>query len=324
MNTVRIALLSNPRSTGNIAQLPRIREYCAEHPDIFHYEVDEVAQIGNALKMIARIKPTILVINGGDGTVQAALTEVHNGGHFVDGAPPLAVLPSGKTNLIALDLGAEGDPIAALEKLTKIASCDLSPHLVARELIALRRGGDDQLPVIGMFLGGAGLADIMLYCRHKLYPTGLPNSICHVLTAGAVLMQNIFGVRGNYLPPAPSEMGIGLQANQRLNGRFSLLLVTTLEKLLLSSDLEGQGKGGLKVIVVEEKRFTLLRAITASLRGKLGKKHLDGVHVTETDEVSIEGGQSPVILDGEMFSASEGRPIVLRKAQPLSFVKIAA
>ncbi|MBB3763126.1 diacylglycerol/lipid kinase family protein [Sphingomicrobium lutaoense] len=324
MEHVRIALLSNPRSTGNIAQLPRIREYCAEHPDIFHYEVDEVAQIGNALKMIARIKPTILVINGGDGTVQAALTEVHNGGHFADGAPPLAVLPSGKTNLIALDLGAEGDPIAALEKLTEIAARDLSPHLVAKELIALRHGGDDQLPVIGMFLGGAGLADIMLYCRHKLYPTGLPNGICHVLTAIAVLFQNIFGMRGSYLPPAPSEMGIGIDRERRLTGRFSLLLVTTLDKLLLSRDLEGNGKGGLKVIAVEEKRFTLLRAIAASLRGKLGKKPLDGVHVTESDEVSIEGGMSPVILDGEMFSASEGRPILLRKAQPLSFVKIAA
>ena len=35
----RIALLSNPKSTGNIAQLPRIREYCDSHPDVFHYEV---------------------------------------------------------------------------------------------------------------------------------------------------------------------------------------------------------------------------------------------------------------------------------------------
>jgi len=36
---VRIALLSNPKSTGNLAQLPQIREYCDAHPDIFHYEV---------------------------------------------------------------------------------------------------------------------------------------------------------------------------------------------------------------------------------------------------------------------------------------------
>ena len=28
-----------------------------------------------------------------------------------------------------------------------------------------------------MFLGGAGLADIMLYCRDKIYPLGLPNGL---------------------------------------------------------------------------------------------------------------------------------------------------
>src|SRR6476646_8165915 len=90
----RIALLSNPKSTGNIAQLPRIRAYCAEHPDIFHYEVEHVDQIGEAMKSIARIRPRVLAINGGDGTVQAALTEITNGQHFGDAPPPVAVLPS--------------------------------------------------------------------------------------------------------------------------------------------------------------------------------------------------------------------------------------
>ena len=86
MNRPRIALLSNPKSTGNLAQLPRIRAFCADHPDIFHYEVEHAHQVGEALKTIARIHPKILVINGGDGTVQAALTEIHNGGHFADAA----------------------------------------------------------------------------------------------------------------------------------------------------------------------------------------------------------------------------------------------
>ena len=67
------------------------------------------------------MRPKVLVINGGDGTVQAALTEIYNGGHFGDAPPPVAVLPSGKTNLIALDLGARGDPIEALERLIELA-----------------------------------------------------------------------------------------------------------------------------------------------------------------------------------------------------------
>src|SRR5690349_16443675 len=69
----RIALLSNPKSTGNIAQLPQIREYCDSHPDVFHYEVEQANQIGDAMRIIARVEPKVLVINGGDGTVQAAL-----------------------------------------------------------------------------------------------------------------------------------------------------------------------------------------------------------------------------------------------------------
>src|SRR6185503_13222917 len=158
MSRPRIALLSNPKSTGNIAQLSRIREYCADHPDIFHYEVERAEQIGDGMRTIARVRPKMLIINGGDGTVQAALTEIHNGGHFEDEPPPVAVLPNGKTNLIAIDLGARGDPIEALERLIELARTDLKPHTVHRELIALRHGEGEGRPVIGMFLGGAGLA----------------------------------------------------------------------------------------------------------------------------------------------------------------------
>src|SRR5689334_14002996 len=178
---VRIALLSNPKSTGNVAQLPRIREYCADHPDVFHYEVEHASQIGEAMRVIAQVRPKVLAINGGDGTVQRALTELHNGGHFGDNPPPVAVLPSGKTNLIAIDLGAKGDPIAALVRLIEVAQGDLTPYVVARELIALRHGEELDQPVIGMFLGGAGLAETMLYCRDKIYPLGLPNSVAHVI-----------------------------------------------------------------------------------------------------------------------------------------------
>ena len=75
------------KSTGNLAQLSRIREYCADHPDIFHYEVEHAYQIGEAMKLIARVRPKMLAINGGDGTVQAALTEIYNGSHS-DGRRP--------------------------------------------------------------------------------------------------------------------------------------------------------------------------------------------------------------------------------------------
>jgi hypothetical protein len=322
---VRIALLSNPKSTGNIAQLPRIREYCAEHPDVFHYEVEDASQIGEAMKSIARIRPRVLAINGGDGTVQAALTELYNGGHFGDSPPPVAVLPSGKTNLIALDLGARGDPVESLEQLIRLArGDDLARYTVARELIALRHGEDDR-PVIGMFLGGAGLADTMLYCRDKIYPLGLPNGIAHGITAFALLMKLLLRIKTSFLPPDPEPLSVSLhEEGNRISGRFSLLAVTTLEKLLLSSQLGGRREGVLKLLAVEERPSSIIRGLFASLAGKLGREKVRGVHFEEAGEITIHGDNSNVILDGETFRALAGSPINLRLAQPLSFVKLAA
>jgi hypothetical protein len=326
MRRPRIALLSNPKSTGNLAQLPRIREYCDEHPDVFHYEVEQASQIGEAMKVIARVRPKVLAINGGDGTVQAALTELHNGGHFGDAPPPVAVLPSGKTNLIALDLGARGDPIDALERLIELARTDdLAPYTVARELIALRREEGDERPVIGMFLGGAGLADTMLYCRDKIYPLGLPNGIAHGITAFALLAKMFLRTKASFLPPDPQPLKVSMRDRENtLSGRFSLLAVTTLEKLLLSSDLGAKREGTLKLLAVEERPMSLIRGLAASIAGKLGRKPVRGVHFEEADEITIEGDRSNVILDGETFQAENGRPIYLRPAQPLAFVKLAA
>jgi len=304
--------------------LPLIRAFCAEHPDIFHYEVEAADQIGEAMRTIARIEPAVLAINGGDGTVQAVLTELHNGGHFGAAAPPVAVLPSGKTNLIALDLGAQGDPVEALDRLLVIARADLAPHLVAREMISLSGGETGITPVIGMFLGGAGLADIMLYCRERVYPLGLPNSISHFITAVAVVLHQVFGLRASFLPPEPGMLSVQVRREGAITGRFAFLFVTTLEKLLLSSELSSGGRGPLKFVAVEQRPVSMLRAFFASLVGRLGRTKLAGVHVEEADEIAIEGDSSQVILDGETFRAGVGKPILLRPAQPLSFVRIAA
>ena len=311
----RIALISNPKSTGNLAQLPRIRAFCAEHPDIFHYEVEEADQIGDALKTIARVEPKMLVINGGDGTVQAALTELTNGRHFGDTPPPVAVLPNGKTNLIALDLGARGDPVEALERLLEFAQNDLAPHLVARELIALRYGAGESIPVIGMFLGGAGLADTMLYCRNKIYPLGLPNGLSHVADrdrgdAAAVVQAR----RALPAAQARSPLRISVRRDGHISGRFSVLAVTTLEKI--AAVRANFGRRGRRAAQVPRRRAAVelgaAGLIAASLAGRLGRSKLSGVHIEEADEISIEGDSSDVILDGEMFRAEIGRPIFLK------------
>ena len=266
-----VALLSNPRSTGNQSLLPQVRSFCARHDDIFHYEVEHVDQIGAALKTIARVKPKVLVVNGGDGTVQAALTELYHGGHFGDHPPPVAVLPNGKTNLIAHDLGADGDPIVALERVLELARTDMVPHIVSRELISLSDGTAAARPVLGMFLGGAGLAETMLYCRHNIYPLGLPNWMAHGLTLILGLLGVLIGRRAGFLPMPPPPITVSVTKSGVLQGRFAFLMVTTLQRLLFSSNLPGAGPssgGAMQLLVIERSFPALMRALVASFRGR--------------------------------------------------------
>jgi diacylglycerol kinase family enzyme len=322
----RVALLSNPRSTGNRSLLPRVRSFCAEQKDIFHYEVEHVDQIGEALRTIARVKPKVLVINGGDGTVQATLTELFHGGHFGADVPPVAVLPNGKTNLIALDLGAEGDPIDALKRVLEIARSDIAPHIVSRELISLTDGSTSGRPVLGMFLGGAGLADTILYCRHHIYPLGLPNPIAHAIALLLGLVSILVTRRVRFLPMRPGRIKVSVLRHGELHGQFALLMVTTLQRLLFKSHMPGAGprSGAMQLLVIERSFWAMLGALVAALRGKLGGTSLRGVHLERGDEIRIEGDHSNVILDGEMFEANRGQPIVLKHTAPVPFLRLAA
>ena len=78
------------------------------------------------------------------------------------------------------------------------------------------------------------------------------------------------------------------------------------------------------MLAIEAEPETVMGAVFAKIVGKLGRAAVPGVHFQEANEITIEGEDSNVILDGEMFRAVRGNPIHLRTAQPLSFVKLAA
>ncbi len=284
-----------------------------------------MGQIAKALEMIARVKPKVLVINGGDGTVQSALTELYHGGHFEGTPPPVAVLPNGKTNLIALDLGAEGTALEALERIVEVAKGDLTDHIVVRELIALSDGTEGARPVLGMFLGGAGLAETILYCRHKIYPLGLPNGLSHFLTAVAVMFSAIFGLKAGFLPERAKPVSISFIRKGELQGIFSVLIVTTLEKLLLGGrTAEMTKRGQMKFMAVDQRPWAMIRVIFESVFGRLGRHTVEGIHIQQGDLIRIDSVKSSVVLDGEVFEANSNAPIILRSTPPVPFLRLAA
>jgi hypothetical protein len=164
----------------------------------------------------------------------------------------------------------------------------------------------------------------MLYCRHKIYPLGLPNSVSHGLTFLAYVAQLVLKLKASFLPAAATTTELVMPKHDRISGRFAFLAVTTLNKMLLSNTMGGEGTGPLKVLAIEERATSVFRALLAGLTGGYKGKKMRGVHFEEVDEITIGGEGSHLILDGETFCADAGNPIQLRPAPPLSFVKLAA
>jgi hypothetical protein len=79
----------------------------------------------------------------------------------------------------------------------------------------------------------------------------------------------------------------------------------------------------MQLLIIERSVWALLRALVAAVRGKLGGSDLAGVHLERGDEIRIEGDCSNVILDGELFTATHGAPIVLRPTAPIPFLRLA-
>ena len=70
----KIGLISNPKSQRNRRGLQEIRQILAGAPEIVHVATDASAELDEVLADFAARGLDLLLINGGDGTVQTLLT----------------------------------------------------------------------------------------------------------------------------------------------------------------------------------------------------------------------------------------------------------
>jgi hypothetical protein len=140
-----------------------------------------------------------------------------------------------------------------------------------------------------------------------------------------VIFSTFVGVKASFLPERSKPVSISFIRNGELQGTFAVLIVTTLEKLLLGGQAGNSKQRGLmKFLAVDQAPMAMLKMMAASLRGKLGQTAMTGVHFQQGDVIRIDSEQSSVVLDGEVFEAYLGNPIVLRSTPPVPFLKLAA
>jgi len=113
----QIGVPINPVSHRNRKDLPRLSRIASELHAIERRAIipEEVAL---ALAHFARNNVNLIVISGGDGTVQAVLTALFGEQPF-ETLPLLAILRGGTTDMTADDIGVSGDQVKALRRLLK-------------------------------------------------------------------------------------------------------------------------------------------------------------------------------------------------------------
>lgn len=305
----KIGVLSNPLSRNNLKHLGELQKFFGEHQDVLHLQLTDFNSLPSVLRDFAEQAVDILVINGGDGTVSAVLTELFEHRAFPE-PPLLAVLPGGTSNTIAKDVGLRGDPLRALDRLfVEVAGGSYVNSVVARGLIRVHYDATKPA-VVGMFFGTAAICDAIAL-RRRIFPQQwLPDAIAGALTLIFVLAHIIAGHGGRVLSSQP--IGIDVDERKHAVSRYSLVMVTTLRRVFLgSSPFWGGGERALKITSVRSPMTGLARHAYRLLYGRDKHKLPSATYQSENgDRLELRMACS-FNLDGEFFQPSTDSSVTL-------------
>lgn len=315
-----VGVLINPLSGGNLNGLDAIRGVIQDNPRVIHRDVQTPREVLEALLDFARQDVGLLAVNGGDGTVQAVLTNLFL--HQPFGAMPLlAILQSGTTSMTARDVGFSGSRIKSLQKLFKWAATgDGEPKLAQRPVLKVQAPGHQTY--YGMFFGASAIYQGIEYFHRKINTKGLRGE----LGPGITILRFLWSAvrqRSGFIPPIP--VSVTIDDRQAHNFDSFVVLVSTLERLFLGiHPYWGIESGPLHYTAVRAYPQHLLMALPALLRGR--QSHIgtneNGYYSHNAHEIKLflDGGFT---LDGQLYiPESREKPIVVRYGGTANFIRI--
>jgi hypothetical protein len=319
---VRIGLLNNLRAGHSQKRVSRLLRFLQAHPDVVTVETDSALAVPEALYELARQDVELLAINGGDGTVQHALTEIL-GHHAFDGRIPLvAPLRGGRTNMSALDLGAQADPVKGMAALIA-ANRDgtLEDRLTPRNVLRVQYGADKRF-LYGMFFGG-GMIYKAIELNHQLFkPNARSQGVlgASLVTAGLLARASVGDTQGIL---APNKVQVLLDGEPLPQGEFLMVIGTSLNRLFARMrPFWGVGPGGVRVTAIDSDSQRLSRSALGILRGK------PSAFVTEENgylsrnvkcaEMRFDCGFT---VDGELVQPDPGRVVSVTADDYVQFVR---
>lgn len=297
-----VGIVRNPRSHRNKGQMPEL----ADCSNILTETPRTREDLRDVLSEFARRGIDYLVIDGGDGTVRDALT--CGADIFGETWPALIVLPRGKTNALAVDLGLPNH-----WSLSEALEAAARGNIVKRRPLTVSertKTGEKDAPSIQGFILGAGIFTIATEAGQQAHRWGAFNSFAVGLIVLWSLLQALFGRTGKgwrvATPMRLRDAADGTDLPQSRHGRRGerfMLFASTLERFPLGiSPFGSPARPGLKLSIIDFPLRWLVALvpliIMTGLRGRFlarnGAHHID----VEALEIDIEGS---FILDGETF-----------------------
>jgi diacylglycerol kinase (ATP) len=327
---LRIGVVNNLRAGKSQEQVSRMLGFLRSHPDVIHVETDSAGVMPEALADLARQEVDLLVVNGGDGTLQYVLTEILGNRAFGDRVPLVAPLRAGRTNMSAMDLAADRDPLRGFAELIACAEDGriaerVEPRRVLRVSYGHGTHGSQRAAQYGMFFG-AGIIKRAIELNHRLFDQdnqrtiveGVPGAT--LVTAG-LIGRMITGDRSGILEP--DKVQILLDGQPMDQGEFHLIIASTLSRLFARMrPFWGQGPGGVRFTSLAAPCERFGSSAIGILRGKPANWVTPEAGYTsrnvERAELRMNCGFT---VDGELWQPDSDRSIALTAERVVHFVR---
>lgn len=293
-NEPLVGVIRNPRSHRNKGLMPEM----SDSPNVLTAIPATRQELAETLAEFAAQRIDFLAVDGGDGTVRDVLT--CGSPVFGDNWPTLIVLPKGKTNALAVDLGLPNQ--WSLPEALKLAQ---SGSVTERRPIVVDEPDKPGAQVMGFILG-AGIFTVATQAGQTAHRYGAFNSFAVAVTAVAGILQALFGI-GNSPWRGLTAMRLHTDGVEVGHSRYGpsdrrwATIWSTLDTFPLGMKLFGKVRGTIKfgAIDVPLRRVVMLLPFLFAGWDKPFFARF-GVHRGAGDEAVIEV-EDRFILDGEAF-----------------------
>lgn len=308
-----VGIVRNPRSHRNKGIAPEM----ADCSNILTETPSTREDLHHTLAEFARRGIDYLVVDGGDGTVRDVLS--CGADIFGDDWPNFIVLPKGKTNALAVDLG-----LPNRWSLAEALAAAQRRGTIARRPLRLTPKDGGGRGILGFVLG-TGIFARATEAGQEVHRRGAFNSFAVGLSILAAIIGALFGRAGNVWRASPRTRIVDRHSGRHLpytgKGRADerfMTFATTFERFPLGARPFGRNPApGLKLAVIDSPVrwiVALLPAIMAGLNGDFLTRN--GAKRFAANDLDLDIGGS-FILDGEAFPA--GR-FVLDEGPQINFV----